>query len=185
VIRQNVFNSILGPDAVNVVDSSLTLGTGVVVASGHWLDFTDRITIGAHTIIGGRNSSFWTHNRQRTRGIEVGAHCYLGSEIRLAPGVEISPLSIVAIGSVLVGRYHEPRTLVGGNPATVIRPLKERDLYLVCRKTRSDIPDEVALSDLPEAVREIFRRHRQEKRIGGETLASLAETPALDSQRAV
>jgi acetyltransferase-like isoleucine patch superfamily enzyme len=162
VIRQNVFNSILEPDAVNAVDSSLVLGTGVVVASGHWLDFTDRITVGAHTIIGGRNSSFWTHNRQRTRGIEVGAHCYLGSEIRLAPGVEIAPLSIVAIGSVLVGLYQQPRSLVGGNPAAVVRPLKERDLFLVCRKTRDDIPDDISLSDLPEAVRDILRKQGPE-----------------------
>jgi acetyltransferase-like isoleucine patch superfamily enzyme len=170
ILRQNVLNSILNPDFINQAASVLELGPGVVVTSGHWLDFSDRITVGGHTIIGGRNSSFWTHNRQRTRGIVVGQHCYLGSEIRLAPGVNLAPLSIVAIGSVLVGQYFEPRSMVGGNPAAIVRPLKERDLYLVCRKTRSDIPDEVALSDLPEAVREILRKQEQVEKGRGRVL---------------
>jgi acetyltransferase-like isoleucine patch superfamily enzyme len=157
ILRQNVLNSILRPDFINQATSVLELGPGVVVTSGHWLDFSDRITVGGHTIIGGRNSSFWTHNRQRTRGIVVGDHCYLGSEIRLAPGAEIGPLNIIAIGSVLVGQYPEPRSLLGGNPAAIVRPLKGRDLYLVCRKTRNDIPDEIALAALSEDVRQLLR----------------------------
>jgi len=150
ILRQNVFNAIVDGDFLEVVDSTLELGAGVAVSSGHWLDFSDRIVVGAHSIIGGRNSSFWTHNRQRTRTIIVGAHCYLGSEIRVAPGVEVPPLCIVALGSVLAGRLEPARSLIGGNPAVVLRPLKERDLYLVCRKTRTDLPDELARADLPE-----------------------------------
>ena len=74
--------------------------TGAVVTAGHWLDFTDRITVGPHCIIGGRNSSFWTHNRQRARAITVGDHCYLGSEVRLAPGARLAERSILGLGSV-------------------------------------------------------------------------------------
>ncbi len=150
VLRQNVFNAIVGGDFLEPVDATLELGTGVSVASGHWLDFSDRIVVGAHSIIGGRNSSLWTHNRQRSRPILIGAHCYLGSEIRVAPGVEVPAFSIVALGSVLVGRLQPERSLIGGNPAAVLRPLAERDLYLVCRKTRTDIPDEVVRQDLPQ-----------------------------------
>ncbi|HJT78387.1 MAG TPA: hypothetical protein VJ739_14385 [Gemmataceae bacterium] len=150
VLRQNVFNSIVEPDMVNPVDPVLDLGPGAVVTSGHWLDFTDRITVGAHSIIGGRNSSFWTHNRQVGRPIQVGYHCYLGSEVRVAPGVEVPPLCIVALGSVLMGRTDQPRVLLGGNPAKILRALQERDLVLLTRKTRKDIPDEVASALLAE-----------------------------------
>jgi len=146
ILRFNVFNSILRPDAVNPLEPVLELGAGVVVTTGHWLDFTDRITIGPHTIIGGRSSSFWTHNRQRTRGISVGARCYIGSEARIAPGVEVPALCIVALGSVLMGQYDASGSLIAGNPARVLRSLNERDLFLVTRVTRNDIPPEVACS---------------------------------------
>ena len=144
VLRLNVFNSILQPDAVNPLQPVLELGTGVVVTTGHWLDFTDRITIGAHTIIGGRNSSFWTHNRQRTRPLAVGSHCCDGSEIRVAPGVEIPSSCIIALGSVLMGQFTVPRSLIAGNPASVLRSLNERDSFLITRTTRNDIPEKVA-----------------------------------------
>ncbi len=155
ILRCNVFNSIIRPDAVNPLHPVLELGTGVVVTTGHWLDFTDRITVGAHTVIGGRSSSFWTHNRQRTRPLAVGSYCYFGSEIRMAPGVEIPSLCIVALGSVLMEQFTEPRSLIAGNPASVLRSLNERDLFLVTRTTRNDIPDKVT-SFIPVHFRDLM-----------------------------
>jgi acetyltransferase-like isoleucine patch superfamily enzyme len=149
ILRLNVFNAIVEADAINPLEPILDLGPGVFVATGHWLDFSDGIRVGGNSIIGGRNSSFWTHNRQRTRPISIGCHTYLGSEIRVAPGVEIPSFSIVALGSVLTGKLDRPRVLIGGNPASVIRDLKEQDLFLVTRKTRNDIPDELARALLP------------------------------------
>lgn len=143
ILRGNVVNAILDPDTVNPLESVFQLGTGAVVTTGHWLDFTDRITIGAHTIIGGRNSSFWTHNRQRTRTIHIGEHCYLGSEVRIAPGVQIAPFCIVALGSVLMKKFDLPQSFIAGNPADILRRLNDRDLFLVTHKTRSDLPDEI------------------------------------------
>ncbi|MDR3639308.1 MAG: hypothetical protein P4L84_36240 [Isosphaeraceae bacterium] len=160
ILRQNVFNAIIEADFVGTVHSVLELGTGAVVTSGHWLDFSAGLEIGDHSIVGGRNSSFWTHNRQRGRGIKVGCHCYLGSEIRVAPGAEIPPFSIVALGSVLSGRHAIPRSLIGGNPATVVRALDERDLFLVIRKTRNDIPDDVVVADLPDDLRALMQSPR-------------------------
>jgi acetyltransferase-like isoleucine patch superfamily enzyme len=143
VLRQNVFNSILERDFINPVSPVLELGTGVTVASGHWLDFSAGLRVGDHSIVGGRNSSIWTHNRQRGRPVSIGCHCYLGSEIRVAPGVQVAPFCVVALGSVLTGRYPAARALIGGNPAAVIRPLSDRDFDLVSRKTRKDIPDDI------------------------------------------
>jgi acetyltransferase-like isoleucine patch superfamily enzyme len=145
ILRCNVFNSILEPDAENLPDPVLHLGAGCVITTGHWLDFTDRIRLGPNSILGGRNSSLWTHSRQRTRPIEIGANCYLGSEVRVAPGVRIPALCVVALGSVLLRSIDAERCLIAGNPAAVLRLLSERDLQLATRKTRPDLPDELPI----------------------------------------
>lgn len=161
VLRMNVFNSIPEPEVVNPTEPVLEIGDGAVVTSSHWLDFTDRIRIGDHTIVGGRNSSLWTHNRQRTKPIEIGDHCYLGSEIRVAPGVEVAPFCIVALGAVLMDRYTQSRWLIAGNPAKPLRALRDHDLFLVARKTRNDIPDECVRTSLPEEIHAAFIRGGQ------------------------
>ena len=78
------------------------------MVSGHRIDFTDRVTIGRNVIIGGRNSSLWTHNRQQTAPIEIGDFCYLGSEVRLAPGARLAERCILGLGSVLAGPSTRP-----------------------------------------------------------------------------
>lgn len=148
VMRMNVLNAIPDHDCTTAPTSTLDLEAGAIVVSGHRIDFTDRVSIGRNVILGGRNSSLWTHNRQQTAPIEIGDFCYLGSEIRVAPGGRLAPECILALGSVLSGAIDTPRSLVGGVPAKAIRPLREEDLILVHRKTRKDIPED--LYDSPQ-----------------------------------
>jgi acetyltransferase-like isoleucine patch superfamily enzyme len=142
VMRLNVLNAIPDHDCTTDPQSVLEVGAGTVITSGHRIDFTDRVTLGKNVIIGGRNSSLWTHNRQDTASIEIGDFCYLGSEIRLAPGAKLPDECILGLGSVLTGEIKEPRSLVAGVPAKVVRPLNEKDLARIRRKTRADIPDD-------------------------------------------
>jgi acetyltransferase-like isoleucine patch superfamily enzyme len=142
VLRLNVLNAIPDHDCTTEPESVLEIGAGTVITSGHRIDFTDRVTLGKNVIIGGRNSSLWTHNRQETAPVEIGDFCYLGSEVRLAPGAKLSGESILGLGSVLTGEITAPRSLVAGVPAKVVRPLNERDLARIRRKTRSDMPDD-------------------------------------------
>ncbi len=100
VMRFNVLNAIPDHDCTTEPESVLEVGAGTVITSGHRIDFTDKVTLGKNVIIGGRNSSLWTHNRQETAPIEIGDFCYLGSEVRLAPGAKLPE------------RVH-PRTWVG------------------------------------------------------------------------
>jgi acetyltransferase-like isoleucine patch superfamily enzyme len=141
IIRMNEINSIPDPDIINTADPSFHLGDGGVVTVGHKIDFTDRVSIGRRTILGGRNSSLWTHNRQRTLPIEVGELSYIGSEIRVAPGGVIPSRCIVGIGSVVTGRLEGEYLLIAGVPAKPIKPLDEEDRFLVEYKTRPDMPD--------------------------------------------
>lgn len=143
IIRMNEINSIPEPDAVNEVDPTFILGDGSVVTTGHKIDFTDRVEIGRRVIIGGRNSSIWTHNRQKTLPIRIGSFAYIGSEIRMAPGSSIPARSIVGIGSVITNCLDGEEKLIAGVPAKVIKDLNDEDKFLIERKTRPDLPDDV------------------------------------------
>ena len=141
--RMNEINSIPNPDTVSQPDPRFTLGAGSIITTGHKIDFTDRVDIGRRAIIGGRNSSLWTHNRQRTMPISVGDFAYVGSEIRMAPGSSIPPRCIVGIGSVITGDVDGQEWLIGGVPAKPIKELSDDDKFLIERKTRPDLPDDV------------------------------------------
>jgi acetyltransferase-like isoleucine patch superfamily enzyme len=143
IIRMNEINSIPEPEVVNPIEPRFILGEGSVVTTGHKIDFTDRVQIGRRSILGGRNSSLWTHNRQRTRPIEIGSFTYIGSEIRVAPGGSIPSRCIVGIGAVITGRLTEENCLIGGVPAKTIKQLSEDDIFLIERKTRKDLPEDV------------------------------------------
>ena len=141
ILRLNEINSIPDPEVVNPVDPRFLLGEGSIITSGHKIDFTDRVEIGRRTIIGGRNSSLWTHNRQRTLPIKIGEFTYMGSEIRVAPGGSIPSRCIVGIGSVITGELNGEEQLIAGVPAKPIKELSEEDKFLIERKTRPDLPE--------------------------------------------
>lgn len=143
IIRMNEINSIPDPEVVNPIDPVFILGDGSIVTTGHKIDFTDRVEIGRRVILGGRNSSLWTHNRQRTMPIRIGSHVYLGSEIRMAPGSAVPARSIVGIGSVITAQLEEEGKLIAGVPAKTIKELSSEDQFLIDRKTRPDLPDDV------------------------------------------
>ena len=140
VLRMNVLNSIPDAETEGPTDPRLTLGTGAYVVSGHRIDFTDRVRLGRNVLVAGRNSSLWTHNRQETRPIEIDDFCYLGSEVRIAPGARLGAESILGMGAVLTGAA-EGGKLHGGVPARAIRELKEEERSRLHRKHRKDIPD--------------------------------------------
>ncbi len=141
--RLNEINSIPEPDVVNITDPRFLLGAGSIITTGHKIDFTDRVEIGRRTILGGRNSSLWTHNRQRTRPIVIGEFAYLGSEIRIAPGGALPSRCVVGIGSVITSKVTEEEYLIAGVPAKPVKRLNEDDKFLIERKTRPDLPDDI------------------------------------------
>lgn len=143
LIRLNVINAIPQTDPSFRVVSEFSLGYGSVITAEHKIDFTDRVTIGRCSILGGRNSSLWSHNRAIGGEIRIGDYCYVGSEIRMAPGSEIPDLCIVGLGSVIIAsKKFEPYSLIAGNPASVRRPLNAEDDKYLFNRTRADLPVE-------------------------------------------
>lgn len=143
ILRWNEINSIPEPDAVNEIDPRFILGDGSMIAASHKIDFTDKVVFGKRVILGGRNSSIWTHNRQQTEPISVGDNTYLGSEIRMAPGAIVPSQCIVAMGSVVSGEMANANHLIAGVPAREIKELGEEGRFLVEQKTRRDLPDDI------------------------------------------
>lgn len=143
LIRLNEINSIPDPIVVNETDPRFLLGDGSIITASHKIDFTDRVEIGRRTILGGRNSSLWTHNRQRTKPIVIGSHSYIGSEIRMAPGATVPSRCIVGIGAVITGEMSSEGHLIAGVPAKAIKPLTTDDQFLIEQKTRPDLPDNI------------------------------------------
>jgi acetyltransferase-like isoleucine patch superfamily enzyme len=143
IIRMNEINSIAEPEVVNPIDPRFSLGDGSIITAGHKIDFTDRVTIGRRSILGGRNSSLWTHNRQRTLPIDIGSFAYIGSEIRIAPGGALPSRCIVGIGSVITSQLTAEGYLIAGVPAKPVKELSEEDRFLIERRTRVDLPDDV------------------------------------------
>ncbi len=157
ILRLNVINAIPDNDCTNEPDSTFHLGYGSVVTAEHRIDFTDRVRIGRRTTVGGRNSSIWTHNRRAGVAVEIGDYCYIGSEIRMAPGARVPDCSIVGMGAVITKPLSEPYSLYVGVPAKRQRALNEDDFELLFGKTRPDLPEEAApplpaLESVPRAV---------------------------------
>jgi carbonic anhydrase/acetyltransferase-like protein (isoleucine patch superfamily) len=142
VLRQNVINAIPDHDCVGSPDSSFSLGYGAVVTAEHRIDFTDRVEIGRCSMLAGRNSSIWTHNRKRAQRVTIGDYTYLGSEIRVAPGASVADCCMVGIGSIVAANFTEPFTLISGSPARLVRRLTPADGDVLFTKTRNDLPDE-------------------------------------------
>ncbi len=143
IMRLNEINSIPDPIVVNEIDPVFLLGDGSVITAQHKIDFSDRVEIGKRVILGGRNSSLWTHNRQMTKQIKIGDNAYLGSEIRIAPGGRVPAHSIVGIGSVITKAIDGEFKLIAGVPAKVTGDLDDNGRYLTGYKTRSDLPDDI------------------------------------------
>jgi serine acetyltransferase len=158
LVRQlNVINAIPGHDCINHPDSSFYLGYGAVITGEHRIDFTDRVSIGRCSVLGGRNSSIWTHTCRIGKPVEIGSYCYLGSEIRIAPGARVPDCSVVAMGSVVTRPVGTCGSLIAGVPATKKRQLTPSDRELIFRKTRPDLPDE-SYPDLPMQPRPLAQR---------------------------
>lgn len=142
VLRLNVVNAIPEHDCIGSPESVFSLGYGAVLTAGHRIDCTDRVTFGRCAVLGGRNSSLWTHNKRTTGPITIGDYVYCGSEIRIAPGSSVPDCCVVGLGAVVTEAHAEPFSLLAGVPARRIRALTGADADLIFGKTRPDLPDQ-------------------------------------------
>jgi len=101
----------------------------VQIMSRHFFDCSGTVVLKAESLIGGRDSQFWSHSRTMaddgtlaltSSPVEVGRGVYVGARCTLV-GCTVPDGATVAAGSVVVKR-HPPEpcaVLLAGNPAVI------------------------------------------------------------------
>jgi acetyltransferase-like isoleucine patch superfamily enzyme len=57
--------------------------------------------------------------------IHIGSYCWIGMNAVILPGVELGDRTIVGAGSIVTSSFPEGHCIIGGNPARLLRSLKE------------------------------------------------------------
>lgn len=143
VNRFNEINAINNALCFNEFDSTLLVGKAAVITAHHKIDFTDRVEIGAGSIIAGRNCCIWTHNRQSTKPVTIGAKNYIGSGCQFVAGSQFPSFSILALGSVVTKALTDDYCVYGGVPAKYIKAIDESNRLLVEFDTRPDLRKDI------------------------------------------
>jgi acetyltransferase-like isoleucine patch superfamily enzyme len=110
--------------------SELIIGKKCSIMSHHFMDITGNIFIDNNTIIGGRDTHFWSHSlvnqshslKRIPLNINIGKNVYVGARATLV-GCNIPDFSIVGAGSVVTKAFASDNNrnciLIAGNPARV------------------------------------------------------------------
>jgi len=86
------------------IGSHVDIANGVMITTGtHEIDLS-----GEHIAGAGRNDD-----------ISIGDGCWLGLGAKILPGAEVPARSVVAAGSVVVGKFVDSLVLIAGVPAKV------------------------------------------------------------------
>lgn len=88
---------------------------------GIWLG--DRVQIGPHVTIVTDNHDYENRSVLRCKPVQIESGAWIGADVTILPGVTIGENAIVAAGAV-VTKDVPANSIVGGNPAKVIRMLK-------------------------------------------------------------
>lgn len=121
-------------------EPAFLLGEHAAVTKSHIIDCTDRVEIGAFTIVAGYGSQFLTHginlsaSRQDCKPIRVGEYCLVGSRVTLVGGAVLPDRSMLGAGAVLTRAQTAESTLYAGQPAVAKRLLDPEAAYF--RRTR-------------------------------------------------
>lgn len=104
----------------------MTMGEDSRIIYDHYIDVWNNVTLGNHTWLAGKNSQIWTHGSLHTKldkdlSVTIGDHVYIGSAVRIAPGVTLKNTVLVGLGSVVTSSIEQNEVVIAGNPATVVK----------------------------------------------------------------
>lgn len=118
-----------GNDA-RFTSQSLTIGAGTLIMSRHFFDVSGNISIGADSVIGGRDSHLWSHTviydegvrHLQPKSVDIGTHVYLGARVSVVH-CQIPDNATVAAGAVVSKMLDggPARFVIAGNPAQVVK----------------------------------------------------------------
>ncbi len=119
--------TIYAPEGI-VVGQNCTIGDNCILDGRAGITFGDNVNVGAHVAIYTREHDVDSPDFAEVGApVRIGSYAWLASHSVILPGVTVGEGAVVAAGAV-VSRNVAPYTLVGGNPAQVIRE-RSRDLH--------------------------------------------------------
>ena len=122
-------------------ETTLHLKKNSAITSRHIIDCTDKIVIGEFSTVAGFRSQFLTHSIdlkqsiQSCSPIEIGDHCFIGTQCVLLPGSKLPNRSILTPGAVLNNNYLDEYCMYGGVPAKKIKSLEGQQYNYMTRDT--------------------------------------------------
>ena len=119
--------------------SSLTLGKHTAITNRHFIDCTNKVSIGDYSIVAGYSSQILTHSVdfersiQKSNAVEIGDYCFVGTDSTLLPGSKLPNFSILGAKGLLSKKYSKSYCLYAGVPARTVKELS-KDLKYFNRK---------------------------------------------------
>ncbi|TDP00870.1 acyltransferase [Flavobacterium sp. 245] len=107
--------------------ANFSIGNDSRIINDHYFDLYCNINIGNNTWIAGKESQFWTHGSIHTKSktkdlsITIKNDVYVGSRSLFAPGVFVESENLIGLGSVVNQKFLERKTIISGNPASVVK----------------------------------------------------------------
>ncbi|MFL6594338.1 MAG: acyltransferase [Chthoniobacterales bacterium] len=107
----------------------LIIGEHSAITHRHFIDCTNRITIGKFTTFAGFQSQMLTHsidleaNRQASTPIRVGDYCFVGTNSVFLGGAVLPDYCVLGAKSLLNKAFTETHQLYGGVPAKPLQAL--------------------------------------------------------------
>ena len=117
---------------VNVVrGNKVKIGRNVVImnnslfmaAGGITID--DDVMVAANAQLISNNHDLYDHQVLTCKPVHLKRNCWIGAGATILPGITVGENAVVAAGAV-VTKNVEPNTVVGGNPAKIIRRLSDK-----------------------------------------------------------
>ena len=107
-----------------------TGASSVVISSKSAIKIGERCKIGGnvrifdhdfHSLDSNLRCTNDDRNNIRSRSIEIGDDCFIGTNVIILKGTRLGARTIVAAGSVVAGVISPPDSLVRGNPAVILK----------------------------------------------------------------
>jgi acetyltransferase-like isoleucine patch superfamily enzyme len=112
-----------GPGGRLVIGDDVFINEGVVICAMLDVAIGDHVKIGDHSTI--HDSDFHAVSPDqgiRVAAVAIGRNAWLGRNVVILPGVTVGENAVIAAGAIVTSDV-AANTLVGGNPARVIREL--------------------------------------------------------------
>ena len=109
--------------AVCNIGNYVSIGDRTEIHCGERIDIGNNVLISWDCVIMDRDYHCFESENEVTRPVKINDNVWIGCRVIILRGVEIGEGSVIAAGAV-VTKDVPPKTLVGGNPARIIKEIK-------------------------------------------------------------